>query len=93
MNLLFLLNIFHRMDPARAFNLNCRMETSVLGSSGTKGSGTGFSFPWLWAVHQVISSLEVLYQRNIHGGYMMLLKLGIGTWQILLGCLSSVMMS
>ena len=33
------------MDPARAFNLNCRMETSVLGSSGTKGSGTGFSFP------------------------------------------------
>ena len=45
MNLLFLLNIFRRMDPARAFNLNCRMETSVLGSSGTKGSGTGFSFP------------------------------------------------
>ena len=45
MNLLFLLNIFRRMDPARAFYLNCRMETSVLGSSGTKGFGTGFSFP------------------------------------------------
>ena len=45
MNLLFLLNICCRMDPARAFNLNYRMETSVLGSSGTKGSGTGFSFP------------------------------------------------
>ena len=32
------------MDPARAFYLNCRMETAVLGSSGTKGSGTGFNF-------------------------------------------------
>lgn len=35
------------MDPARAFYLNYRMETSALGSAGTKGSGTGFTFPLL----------------------------------------------
>ncbi|KAE8787093.1 putative histone-lysine N-methyltransferase ATXR3 [Hordeum vulgare] len=32
------------MDPVRAFYLNCRMETTLLGSSGTKGSGTRFNF-------------------------------------------------
>ncbi|KAE8776792.1 hypothetical protein D1007_50525 [Hordeum vulgare] len=32
------------MDPARAFYLNWRMETTVLGSSGTTGSDTGFNF-------------------------------------------------
>ena len=32
-------------DPSTAFSLNCRMETTILGSSGSKGSGTGFTFP------------------------------------------------
>ncbi|KAE8815750.1 histone-lysine n-methyltransferase atxr3 [Hordeum vulgare] len=34
-----------RIDPARAFNINVRMETCTLTAAGTKGEETGFTFP------------------------------------------------
>ena len=37
--------LHNRMDPTRAFSLSIRMETTILGSVGTKQQGCGFNFP------------------------------------------------
>ncbi|KAE8803478.1 Vacuolar-sorting receptor 1 [Hordeum vulgare] len=35
------------MEQERGFRLKCRMETTIIGNGGTKGAGTGFTFPFV----------------------------------------------
>jgi hypothetical protein len=60
----------HRMDPACAFSLSIRMETTILAKSGTKDQGTGFTFPLVIDVRSTFNSFrDAVYAKYPWGLY------------------------
>ena len=60
----------HRMDPDRAVGMDCRMETTLLASAGTKASNAGFSFPFVadnqWTFDQFRSAIAAKYPWGLY---------------------------
>ena len=58
------------MDPDRAVGMDCRMETTLLASDGTKASNTGFSFPFVadnqWTFNQFKSAIAAKYPWGLY---------------------------
>ena len=66
-------SVFHghrRIDPDRAVGMECRMETTLLASAGTKATNTGFSFPFVadnqWTFNQFRSAICAQYPWGLY---------------------------